>query len=34
MVQALPPLGPLHGGFILSGIGGEGVCEDPIVGGK
>ncbi len=34
MVQALPPLGPLHGGFVLSGIGGEGDCEDPIAGGK
>ncbi len=20
MVQALPPLGPLHGGFVLSGL--------------
>ncbi len=34
MVQALPLLGPLHGGFVLSGIGGEGDCEDPIAGGK
>ncbi len=33
-MKALPPLGPPHGGFVLSGIGGEGDCKDPIAGGK
>ncbi len=33
-VKALPPLGPPHGGFVLSGVGGEGDCKDPIAGGK
>ncbi len=34
MVQTLPPLGPLHGGFVLSGWGSMEKSEDPIAEGN
>ncbi len=30
-MQALPPLGPLHGGFVLSGIGVKEIARTQLL---